>query len=153
MLRYLGRIGVTLALLLAPIQAFSASAVYPLWKENVIQATANTSLGGTVKCDLIDKTLYTYAATDRFHNIIAAGARIGTAQTLTGKTFTNGRFLASSITFTAVTGNPVGAMDCWIDTGTDSTSVLNVYIDGVIVTPNGGDITINWDATNGIWKL
>jgi hypothetical protein len=142
-------------LLGVPQFAFGASAVLPTWKQDLEQAIANTALTGTFVCFLIDKTAYTYAATQSTFSDIPTGARIGGAagQTVGGKTYTNGRFLGNSITYTAVTGNAVGAISCGVSTGTDATSRYVVFIDAVNVTPNGGDITINWDVTNGIFKL
>lgn len=147
--------GLALSLLVGVPQGFAASAVYPTWKQDVIQAVSNTSLTGTFNCFLIDKTVYTYAATHSTFTDVTSGARIGSATGITvgSKTYTSGVFKGANITFTAVTGNPVGAIICGISTGTDSTSRLVVFVDAVNVTPNGGDITVNWDATNGIFKL
>ena len=59
-------------------------------------------------------------------------------------------------TFSAVTGNSVEALVLYVDTGSASTSRLVAYIDsgvtGLPVTPNGGDITITWNAS-GIFQL
>jgi hypothetical protein len=77
-------------------------------------------------------------------------------QTIGSKTFTNGVFDGTDVTFTAVTGASVEAIVLYIDTGTASTSPLVAYIDtsvtGLPVTPNGGDITITWNGS-GIFAL
>lgn len=133
-----------------------ANALYPLWKQQLLQFTANNNLSaGTVKVALIDTGVYTYSAAHQFWSS-ASAASVGTPQTLTTKTFTNGVFDADNSTFTAVTGASVEALIIYIDTGTAGTSPLVAYIDtsvtGLPVTPNGGDITITWNAS-GIFAL
>ena len=57
--------------------------------------------------------------------------------------------------FTAVSaGAAIDSLYIYKDTGTASTSPIICYIDGFSVTPNGGDITIQWQNTNPfIFKL
>ena len=133
-----------------------ANALYPKWKEQLLQFTANNNMSsGTVKVALVDTGVYTYNSADQFWSA-ASSASVGTPQTIGSKTFTNGVFDGSDVTFTAVTGSSVEALVLYIDTGTPSTSPLVAYIDtsvtGLPVTPNGGDITITWNAS-GIFAL
>lgn len=134
-----------------------ANALYPLWKEQLLQFTTNNNLSsGTVKVALIDTGTYTYSAAHQFWSS-ASASDVGTPQTLTGKTFTNGVFdSTTNPIFTAVTGNSIEALIIYIDTGVEATSPLVAYIDtsvtGLPVTPNGGDITITWNAS-GIFAL
>jgi len=133
-----------------------ANALYPLWKEQLLQFTANNNLSaGTVKVALIDTGTYTYSAAHQFYSSASAAA-VGTPQTIGSKTFTNGVFDGADVTFTAVTGNSVEALIIYIDTGTAGTSPLVAYIDtsvtGLPVTPNGGNIAITWNAS-GIFAL
>lgn len=131
-----------------------ANALYPKWKEAIVQATSNSSLGGTVKVALVDTGTYTYSAAHEFQSSLSGV--VGTAQTLGTKTFTNGLFDAADSTFTAVSGASVEALVIYIDTGSSATSRLVAYIDtgvtGLPVTPNGGDIGITWNAS-GIFQL
>lgn len=131
-----------------------ANAIYPKWKEAVIQATANSSLGGTVKVALVDTGTYTYSSAHEF--LSSVSGRVGTDQTLGTKTFTNGTFDAANSTWTAVSGATVEALVIYIDTGSAATSRLVAYLDtgytGLPVTPNGGDITVTWDAA-GIFTI
>lgn len=131
-----------------------ANALYPKWKEALVQATANSSLGGTVKVALVDTGTYTYSAAHEFQSSLTGV--VGTAQTLGTKTFTNGVFDAADSTFTAVSGASVEALVIYVDTGSSATSRLVAYIDtgvtGLPVTPNGGDIGITWNAS-GIFAL
>lgn len=131
-----------------------ANAIYPKWKEAVMQASANSSLGGTLKVALVDTGTYTYSAAHEFLSSLAGV--VGTAQTLGSKTFVNGILDAADATFTAVSGVTVEALVLYLDTGVAGTSRLVAYIDtGVTnlpVTPNGGDIVIQWNAS-GIFQL
>lgn len=132
-----------------------ANALYPKYKEASIQASANSSLTGTVKAVLIDTASYTYSAAHEFYSSASAGA-VGTPQTINTKTYTNGTFDGDNVTFTALTGATCEAIIVFIDTGSAATSRLVAYFDtGVTnlpVTPNGGDVTITWNAS-GIFSL
>lgn len=131
-----------------------ANAVYPKWKEAVIQASSNSSLAGTVKVGLFDTGTYTYSATHDFLDDLSGG--VGTDQTIGSATFTNGTFDAADATFTSVSGASVEALILYISTGTPSTSRLVLYLDtsqtGLPVTPNGGNITVTWNAS-GIFTI
>jgi hypothetical protein len=134
-----------------------ANAIYPKWKEAVMQASANSSLGGTVKAALVDTGTYTYSAAHEF--LSSLSGRVGTDQTLSNKTFVDG-VLKNTVasTWPAVSGASVEAIVIYIDTGVAGTSRLVAYIDtgqtGLPVTPNGGDITVTWDSgTDGIFRL
>lgn len=132
-----------------------ANAIYPKYKEAILQASANSSLTGTVKVALVDTGTYTYNASHEF--LTSLTGVVGTAQTIGAtKTYTNGVFDGGDVTFTAVTGASVEALVIYIDTGTAGTSRLVAFIDtgvtGLPVTPNGGDITVTWNAS-GIFAL
>lgn len=134
-----------------------ANAIYPLWKQNVMQFTANNDLStGVVEVALIDTGAYTFSAAHQFVSSIAPAAIIGTPQVLSAKTFTNGVFDAGNAVFPTVTGNNAEALVIYIDTGDNATSPLVAFIDtgvtGLPVTPNGGDINVAWNAT-GIFAL
>lgn len=132
-----------------------ANALYPKWKEQLLQFTANNDLSsGTVKVALVDTGTYTYSASHQYLSSLTGV--VGTAQTIGSKTFANGVFDGADVTFTTVTGNTVEALVIYIDTGSAATSPLVAYIDtsvtGLPVTPNGGDISITWNAS-GIFAL
>lgn len=132
-----------------------ANALYPLWKEALLQASSDSALTGTVKAALVDTGTYTYSAAHQFLSSLTGV--VGTAQTIGAtKTYTNGVFDGANVTYTAVSGNTVEAIVLYIDTGVAGTSRLVAYIDtgvtGLPVTPNGGDITVTWNAS-GIFAL
>ena len=131
------------------------NAIYPKYKEAVIQSSANSSLTGTVRVALVDTGTYVYSATHEF--LTSLTGVVGTAQTIGAtKSYTNGVFDGGDVTFTAVSGATVEALVIYIDTGTAGTSRLVAYLDtgvtGLPVTPNGGDITVTWNAS-GIFAL
>lgn len=93
-------------------------------------------------------------ATDQYLSDITAGARIFTTGNLASKTVTDGVFDAADITTTGVSGASVESVDVYKDTGSAATSPLVAYFDtgtGFPFTPNGGDVTIQWD--NGASKI
>lgn len=131
-----------------------ANAIYPKWREAVMQASSNSSLGGTVKAALIDTGTYTYSSSHDFYDDVSGV--VGTPQTIGSKTYTNGVFDGADVTYTALSGSSVEAIIIYIDTGTPGTSRLVSYQDtgvtGLPLTPNGGNVTIAWDAS-GIFRL
>lgn len=132
-----------------------ANAIYPLYKQALLDASANVDLNdGTVKVALIDTGTYAYNAADEFYSSVSGV--VGTPQTINNTTVTNGLFDGDNVTYTAVSGNSVEALLIYIDTGSAATSRLVAWIDtgvtGLPVTPNGGDISITWNAS-GIFQL
>lgn len=132
-----------------------ANAIYPLYKQSLIDGDTNIDLNDlTVKVALVDTGTYTYSAAHQF--LTSLTGEVGTAQTIAATTVTNGVFDGDNVTYTGVTGNSVEALVIYIDTGVAGTSRLVAYIDtsvtGLPVTPNGGDITITWNAS-GIFAL
>jgi hypothetical protein len=131
------------------------NAIYPKFKEALWLQSANSNANtGTVKVALVDTGVYTYSAAHEF--LTSLTGVVGTAQTVGSKTFTDGVFDGTDVTYTAVTGNSAEALVFYIDTGTAATSRLVSYIDsgfsGLPVTPNGGDITLSFNAS-GIFAL
>ena len=132
-----------------------ANAIYPKYKEAILQSAANSNLSsGTVKVALVDTGTYTYSSAHEFLSSLTG--RVGTDQTIGSKTLTNGVFDGADVTYTAVSGATVEALVIYIDTGVAGTSRLVAYIDtgvtGLPVTPNGGDISVTWNAS-GIFAL
>lgn len=132
-----------------------ANAVYPLYKQALLDASSNVDVNdGTVKVALIDTGTYTYSAAHDFYDDLSGV--VGTPQAIANTTVTNGLLDGDNVTFTALSGNTVEALVIYIDTGVAGTSRLVAYIDtgvtGLPLTPNGGDVTITWNAS-GIVQL
>lgn len=137
-----------------------ANALYPLWKQEALKATAASSLNGTgttgVYVALIDTGTASYNAANQYFSSVVAG-QVGTEQEITSKTFTNGLFDGADVTFPSVTGNTAEALVIFVKTaGANTTWPLVAWIDtgvtGLPVTPNGGNINVAWNAS-GIFQL
>ena len=132
-----------------------ANAIYPLYKQALLDGASNIDVNdGTVKVALVDTGTYTYSAAHDFLDDLSGV--VGTAQAIANTTVTNGLFDGDDVTFTAVSGATAEALVIYIDTGVAGTSRLVAYINtgvtGLPVTPNGGDITVTWNAS-GIFQL
>ena len=132
-----------------------ASGMYALGREAFLGGDLDWD-AHNIKVTLIDSADYVVnLSTHDFYNDVTAGGRVATSGNLASKTKTNGTADAADVTFSAVTGDVSEALVVWRDTTVESTSNLIVYIDtgtGFPVTPNGGDITVQWDAA-GIFTL
>lgn len=111
----------------------------------------------TIKLYLIDTDDYSVSIdADEFADDIASGAKVSTA-TMAGMSTALGVADANDTVFSSVSGDVSEALVIWKDTTVQSTSPLIAYIDsatGLPVTPNGGDITVQWDSgANKIFKL
>jgi Chaperone of endosialidase len=140
-----------------------ANAWYPLYKQNLLAGTTGYDLDNDTTtdgpyCSLVDTGTYTYGATHTVYNgSPAAGtdvesAKQGTDQRITAPTVANGTFDGGDLTFTSVTGNSIEALVIYRhNSGADTTWPLVLYLDtsvtGLPVTPNGGNITVTWNAS------
>lgn len=140
-----------------------ANAIYPIYKTALMSASTNVSL--TVNdatdgpfCALIDTGTYTYSAAHDFYNDLSGV--VGTDQRITSPTVgsvAQGVFDGADLTYTAVSGNSVEALVIYRkNVGANTTWRLVCFLDtsvtGLPVTPNGGDITVTWNAS-GIFLL
>lgn len=118
-----------------------------LWAGSIDWSTDN------IKVVMVDHGTDTpNVSTDEFLSDITAGARIATSGNLTTKTVTAGVVDAADITISSVSGATVESLVVYKDTGTDATSPLIAFIDttsdaSLPFTPNGGDVTIQWNAS------
>lgn len=133
-----------------------ANALYVAYRNGVLGAHATyVDLNAdTIKAALIDHGTDTpNTTTDDFYNDISAGLVGSLSSALTTPTIGTvaaGVFDADNVTFTAVSGNSVESVNLIKDTGNTATSNLIAYWDtgtGLPVTPNGGDITVTWNAS------
>ena len=137
-----------------------ANALYPLWKEALLQSLVDADLAGTgatgVYVALVDTGTYTYSAAHQYYSSLAG--IVGTDQEIgVPKTYVAGVFDGADCTFPAVTGVTCEAIVLYRkNTGANTTWRLIAYIDtgvtGLPVTPGGEDITIQWHAS-GIFAL
>lgn len=130
-----------------------ASALFGKGREGFLNADIDWA-ADNIKCVLVDTGTYTVNIdTHQFHSDLSG--IVATSGNFASKTSTLGVADAADVTFTAVSGATVEAIVIYKDTGVSSTSPLIAYIDNfTAVTPNGGDITVQWDAgANKIFKL
>jgi hypothetical protein len=138
-----------------------ANAIYPIYKQAIMTAGTNSSLDQNDTTNgpfvaLVDADTYSYSASHDFYNDLSGV--VGTDQRLVSPTVsTSGVFDADNVTFTAVSGASVEALVIYRkNSGANSTWRLVAYIDTSVtnlpVTPNGGDISITWNAS-GIFAL
>jgi hypothetical protein len=137
-----------------------ANAIYDLWKQEILKGTANNLLNSTegttgVYAALVDTGTYTFSQSHQFYSSLSG--IVGTDQEILTKTQVTGVFDGTDLTYTAVTGASVEAIVLYRkNAGANTTWPLIAYIDtsvtGLPVTPNGGNITITWNAS-GIFKL
>ncbi len=101
-------------------------------------------------------------STDDFINDILSAARIpaiascpALGSKTIGPTVGVGVFDAADTVFTALTGASAESLILFEDSGTEATSDLLAFWDtatGLPLTPNGGDVTVQWSAS-GIFRF
>jgi hypothetical protein len=133
-----------------------ANALYDLGRQAFLEATI-AYLSANIKCMLVTSGYTVNLATHQYVTDIGGGNIVARSGNFASKTSTAGVADAADITFTAVSGSAAAYIIIYKDTGSDATSPLMAYIDtatNLPVTPNGGDITIQWDnGSNKIYKL
>lgn len=137
-----------------------ANAIYPIYKQNLLAGTSGYDLDNNVASTgpfiaLVDTGTYTYSSAHDFYNDLSG--IVGTDQRIQNPTVTNGTFDGDNVTYTAVSGASVEALVIYRkNAGANTTWPVVAYIDtsvtGLPVTPNGGDITVTFNAS-GIFTL
>lgn len=133
-----------------------ANAIYTKAKEKFLSGSINLT-SDTIKAAIIDAQDYTVDTdTHEFKSSVATAAIVAEG-TIANVTVTNGEFDGDNVVMSNVTGDQCEAVIIYKDTGSSATSPLICYIDtatGLPITPNGGDITLDWDDANDyIFKL
>jgi hypothetical protein len=134
-----------------------ANALYDLGREGFLAGDIDWD-ANTIKLVLIDEADDTIdLAVDDNLDDRAVASRVAISGAFASKTTTAGVADAADVTLTSVTGDPSESIDIYKDTGVEATSRLICNIDtatGLPVTPNGGNITVQWDnGANKIFKL
>lgn len=134
-----------------------ANALYDKAREAFLNADIDWS-ADDIRVILVDSADYAFSSSHEFLSSVGGSARVATSGALQNKTATNGAADADDITLTSVTGDQAEALIIYKHTGSDSTARLIAYIDtgytGLPVTPNGGNVTINWPSgSDKIFKI
>lgn len=136
-----------------------ANALYPKWKQALLQGTSTALLNGSgttgVYALLTDTSVYTYNPAHEFYTSI--NSILGNDVEITGKTFVDGKFDGNDISFTTAAGLTAGAIIIFVkNAGLGSTWRLVAYIDsgvtGLPLTTDTSTISVFWSA-NGIFAL
>jgi hypothetical protein len=128
-----------------------ANTVYPLGAQKILSALINFT-SDTIKGALVSNG-YTYSTSHEF--VSSLGTLIGTSQTLTGISVTDGVLDATDLDFGAIApGSTIKALVIFKDTGNPATSPVLFYYDaatGLPAATNGGVITVPW--SNDVKKI
>ena len=128
-----------------------ASAHYNLALQEYIKASMGDMTANTVKVRLSRSSAYTFSQAHQFASSLAAAIVTDVAigsKTANGQGSDPGSMDGADCVFTAVpAGAAIDSLIIYKDTGSAATSNLLCYIDGFSVTPNGGDITVQWQNT------
>lgn len=141
-----------------------ANALFPLAREGFLAGEIDFDTA-VIKVALVRG--YTYDSTDKFVSDVTTGGGTlhATSAALASKTVTQGTADAADITFTAVTADAgshsllvfqSSAVGGGADVAASAQRVIAFYDTGtnLPVVPNGGDITVAWDAgSNKIFTL
>lgn len=134
-----------------------ASAHYNRGLQDFLEADIDM-LVDTIKVRLVRTSAYTFSQSHQFASSLPAAivtdVTLGTKAS-DGAGSDPGCFNAADAVFSAVgAGAAIDALVIYKDTGVAGTSPLIAYIDGFSVTPNGGDITVQWaNSSPFIFKL
>ncbi len=110
-------------------------------------------LTDNIKAVLVSAGYTPNTATDQFLSDIGANI-VATSANFSGKTSNGGTADATDLTFPAVSGALVQYLVIYKNTGVFATSPLIMLVDTAVnlpLTPNGGDIVVQWD--NGTDKI
>lgn len=125
------------------------AALYDLGRQAFLEADIDWATD-TIRVLLVHQPEYTVnLAAHQFLSDIPVPARVATSDPLASKTATAGVADAADVVFTGLSGAVVHAVVLFQDTGVAGTSRLISYNDehtNLPFTPNGGDLTIEWDA-------
>ena len=128
-----------------------ANTFYPKGAQKILGAAINFS-ADTIKVAAVSSG-YTYSTAHEFLSDL--GTIVGTTQTLTSKSITDGVFDAADIALGALAaGSTIKALAVFKDTGSASKSPLIAYFDDVMGLPfttNGGEVSFPW--SNGPYKI
>ena len=135
-----------------------ANALYDKGREGFLRGEISWN-ADTIKIALIDTGVYTVdLATHDALDDVPVGARLAISPALSSKDTTDGVADAADVTFSLVpVGGDAEAIVIYKEGASEAASPLIAYIDtaiGLPVTPNGGDITVQFDnGVNKIFKL
>lgn len=128
------------------------SALYDPARQGFLQGDIDW-LTDDIRVILVDSADYTFSATHTALASVPVGARVAVSGSLTGKTATAGVADADDVSIPGVTGDSIEALVLYRPAAAGDGTLI-AYIDGLSLTPNGGNINVTWDnGPNKIFKL
>lgn len=133
-----------------------ANFLFTDYRNGVFTASMPNLSSATIKAMFVDHADDTPVTTDNFIDDILSAARvpaIGSCPTLGSKTVGTvgaGVFDAADTTFTTLSGDQSESLILFEDSGVEGTSDLIARWDtatGLPLTPNGADVTVQWNAS------
>ncbi len=129
------------------------SQLYPKGKAHLLGLSTKADLvADTIKVMLLHSATAAYSSSHEFVSDLTGGGIVARSGALASKTVTSGVFDANDITITAVSGSSIDALVLYKDSGSDATSPVVGWFDLSSFTPNGGDITVVFNAS-GIFGI
>jgi hypothetical protein len=137
-----------------------ANAVYPTAKASLLGQNPSIDVDtDTIRAALVKITGAGAVAYNSSHQYVSSidSGLVGTPVALASVTVTAGKFTSNAASYTAVSsaGNTLGVI-VYKWTGTNTNSALIAWYDtgtNIPATPNGGDISVTPDGTNGWFTL
>lgn len=142
-----------------------ANSLTNAYRNNVVGDNTYTNVqpdADTIAAMFIDNADDTVTAADADLSAVVAAAREPAAAscpslgTKTVGSVGTGVFDAADTVFTALTGDQAEQLIIFKNTGVDATSIIlaqwDTFTSGMPVTPNGGDVTVVWNAS-GIFSF
>ena len=135
--------------------------LYPIGRRGYLAGELDWD-ANTIRITLIDRDSYKISggSVHEFYGVVtalAARVKVSDTNALGTKTTVSGIADAGNITLSAVSGNAVGAIIIWQDSGSVDTSRLIAYVDtgtGLPASPNSGDIEVQWsNGASAIFQL
>lgn len=129
-----------------------ASGTYTTFHTALLQGDITGGIDGAdIKAVMVETGAGHYVvdlAADQYLSTIVAGDRIATSGNLASKTFTAGVFDAADASIAAVTGDEVGAVVVYVDTGNAATSQLIAYLElASPYVPDTSDVVLKFHAS------
>ena len=131
-----------------------ANQLYGKYVEAALEGTFDT-VTVNLKVALVTSGYTPSINVDQFVTDIGGGNIVARSGNLGSVTGSLGTLSAATETLTSVSGSAVSYIILYRDTGSDATSNLIAKWDtatGLPLTPNGGNITITWNAS-GLFQL
>ena len=122
------------------------AAFYPSFKKLALDGDIDL-LADTIKIVAVDTADYTFNSAHDNLDDVAGASRIGITGALTGKSTTAGVFDSDTGVIPSASGDTFESVIIYKEGGTEATSPLIAFIDGISHSPDGNNINVNPNAS------